>query len=337
MSKNKQALKRYTIILRKLRRPGKHSSKDIHQSCLNSGIEVAYRTIQKDLENLRDDHSIFGVDLRIREDKSEKKWYSEGLPKEIFKSIELEDDEIEALLFYAKTVNQYIEYPFFDKISDAVKKVIDVSNIPTERRSLFDTERYLQTEKHYRVDGIELIAQVLNCIENKILLKIDYLKFEGADIKTYKIKPLLIKEDKHFWYLIGECIEKKGLRTLALDRIISLEETDITFEEVQFDPSSYFYYSFGITVTEDEPIETLIKFDHHQANYIKALPIHSTQNIIEESDHGILVKYEIKPSYEFYSKILSYGASATIISPDSVREEIILITQSALNNYSSDS
>jgi len=130
-------------------------------------------------------------------------------------------------------------------------------------------------------------------------------------------------------------VDKKALRTLALDRINSLKETDMTFDEISFDPDDHFVHSFGITVTEDSPIEIVIKFDPHQANYVKALPIHSTQDIIEESDEGILVKFKIKPSYEFYSKILSYGAGATIVSPNSIREEIISKTQEALRGYNS--
>lgn len=337
MPRNQQALKRYMVILRKLRRPGKHASRDIYQACLNAGIDVKFRTVQNDLGNLRDDPSIFGVDLRIKEDKSEKKWYTEGLPSEIFKLIDLEEDEIDALLFYAKTVNQYAEYPFFDKISEAIRKVIDGSNIPAERRSLFDTEQYLLTEKHHRIKGIELISQILNCIDKKILLEILYQKFEGDEPKLYVIKPILIKEDKHFWYLLGQIDQKEEFRTLALDRVLSIRETDRIFGQIEFDTRSYFVHSFGITVTQDEPIEIIIHFDPQQANYIRALPIHSTQEIIEESETGILVKFFIKPSYEFYSKVLSYGSGATIISPDSVREEIIDNIQNALTNYRTDS
>ena len=70
MPKNQEALKRYRVILRVLSRIGKHSSKNIHNACVNSGIDVAYRTTQKDLADLRDDPSIFGKDLGIIEDKN---------------------------------------------------------------------------------------------------------------------------------------------------------------------------------------------------------------------------------------------------------------------------
>jgi len=41
----------------------------------------------------------------------------------------------------------------------------------------------------------------------------------------------------------------------------------------------------------------------------------------------------VKPSYEFYSKILSYGADATIISPKSVIDKVIDTLKNVKNQY----
>tara|TARA_R110000782_G_scaffold80846_4_gene159799 strand:+ start:949 stop:1254 length:306 start_codon:yes stop_codon:yes gene_type:complete len=73
MAQNQQAIPRYRAILKVLRRSGKHSSKDIHQACINSGIDTKYRTIQKDLQDLRDDPTIFGRELNIKSDPKTKK------------------------------------------------------------------------------------------------------------------------------------------------------------------------------------------------------------------------------------------------------------------------
>ena len=148
MPKTTQALRRYRIILKILSRTGKYSSKDLHQSCINSGLDVSYRTIQKDLEDLRDDNSIFGRDLGIIYDNKTKKWYSDNIPKGIYVALELEDGEVDALIFYTKTLHQYSNYSIFKEITDAIKKVFESSNISKQAQDLFEYETWIETEKH---------------------------------------------------------------------------------------------------------------------------------------------------------------------------------------------
>ena len=173
MAGNQEAVKRYRIIHSILRRGGYHKSSRIAEVCREAGIRAEHRTIQNDLNDLRTNPTLLGKCLPIEKDNLTKSWYYSEIPTHMFPILELEGDEINALLFYVKTVNHYKEYPFFSKISKAIKKVIDNSNISKEIRSLFNAEGYLQTDKHHPISGIDLIAQILNCIHNKIILEIE--------------------------------------------------------------------------------------------------------------------------------------------------------------------
>jgi len=90
MAQNQEALLRYWTILKTINSRGKLTSKEIWNSCKNSGIKVGYRTIQKDLGDLKDDHTIFGRDLTLVNDSSSQKWYCEEFPRELFSMLELE-------------------------------------------------------------------------------------------------------------------------------------------------------------------------------------------------------------------------------------------------------
>ena len=332
MADNQKAGKRYKVILNVLRRGGKYSSKEIHLAVLNSGIEVAYRTIQKDLEDLRDDETIFDRDLGIVEDKKEKKWYSTGIPKEIFAALELKDGEIDALLFYVKTIKQYKDYPFYKDISQAIEKVIDSSNISKERKELFERDNLIEPEKHPPISGIEFIADLLNAISKRKIIELEYKKF-GNDSKTHIIKPILLKEDKLMWYLIGVNVKYNSLITFALDRVNNVITTEKDFDELEFNSFEHFKYSFGITVSEKPPIEVIISFDAEQGDYLKTLPIHPTQEIVKETKKKLIIKVTVKPSYEFFSKIYSYCCNATVISPTEIRERFKSDFSKAQSNY----
>ncbi|WP_136465211.1 helix-turn-helix transcriptional regulator [Flagellimonas onchidii] len=331
MPKNKEALKRYRIIHNVLRRGGKHKSTRIVEICNDAGIPVRLRTIQKDLEDLAEDTEL-GFFLPIHKDTATKTYYYEEIPKHIFPSLELEPDEISALLFYAKTISQYKEYPLFSEITKAVKKVIENSNISPNVKELFEKETILETEKHPLIGGTELIADILDSIAKKKVLEIDYQKFDD-EIKRHRVKPILLKEDKKLWYVISVNYKNESLITLALDRIVDVSILDEEFQPIEFDSVEYFKYSFGITVSHKPPIEVVISFNPDQGNYLKALPIHNTQEILEDDDTKFIIKVSVKPSYEFYSKILSYGKTAEIISPAFLRAEFIDIFKGALSNY----
>lgn len=331
MAKNQLAIPRYRVILRTLARDGLHASKDIHVACINCGIEVTLRTIQNDLKTLRDE-SVFGKNLNIIFDEKSKKWYSEGIPKEIFSALELQDGEVDALLFYAKAINQYSDYPIFKDISQAMKKVVESSNISEDRKRLFNLENLIDAEKHPPIAGIEFIADLLTAISDKKIIKLEYEPF-GRDIKGYRIKPILLKEDKLMWYLIGVNIKYDRLITFALDRVKNILITGEDFEKIEFNSSEYFKNSFGITVSDEAPIEVVISFELKQAFYLKTLPIHPTQEIVKETKNQLTIKVNVKPSYEFFSKIRSYGSGATVITPKSIRDIFIKDFKQVKSNY----
>lgn len=332
MADNQKALKRYRVILKLLSRGGKHASKDIHQVVLNSGIDTGYRTVQKDLEDLRDDDSIFGRNLGIIEDKKERKWYSTGIPKEIFAALELKDGEVDALLFYVKTINQYKDYPIFKDIYQAMEKVIDGSNISKDRKELFKRDNLIEPEKHPPISGIEFIIDLLKAISERKIIEVEYKPF-GRDSKIHTIKPILLKEDKLMWYLIGVNVKYDSLITFALDRVVSVLVKDENFDEVEFNSAEYFKYSFGITVSDEEPVEVTISFNAEQGDYLKTLPIHPTQQIVKETKENLMIKVTVKPSYEFFAKIYSYCSNAIIIFPSEIREIFKLNFTKAKSNY----
>lgn len=335
MPRNQEALRRYRIIHSVLRRGGKHKSSRIAEICVNAGIQAGYRTIQKDLQDLRTDPTLLGKCLPIEKDNSSKSWYYSEIPKDIFPILELDDEEVSALIFYAKTLNQYRDYPMFNEINNALGKVIDNSNISKELKSLFTSDKLLQAEKHPPIHGIDLIIPVLESIHRRTIIEVKYKKFVGDKEKSHRIYPLLLKEDKHFWYLIGKSVDKDRIITLALDRVVDLIDTGDVFDEIEFDFENYHKHSFGITVMDQDPLEIRISFTPSQGKYIKSLPIHSTQEIVEDSKENFIIKVMVKPSYEFYSKIMSYGSDAIVLSPEEVKVQIYENLEEAISHYKS--
>lgn len=135
------------------------------------------------------------------------------------------------------------------------------------------------------------------------------------------------------WYMIGSIDGKKLVTTFAVDRISNIRIVNKRIRKIQFDPKTYFKYSFGVTVSEADPIEVILSFTPQQGNYLKTLPIHETQNIKVDNDDEFRISIKVQPSYEFYSKILSYGNSVRVISPKSVMIRLKETLQKTLALY----
>jgi len=131
-----------------------------------------------------------------------------------------------------------------------------------------------------------------------------------------------LKEDSNRWYILGKLKNKSRITTFAIDRILSLQLTDQYFSFDDYNFNEYFKYSFGITVSDTPPIEVILSFEPHQGDYIKSLPIHQTQKILLDNRKELRISLTVNPTYEFYSKILSFGSSVKVLSPKEVIDEI---------------
>ena len=78
---------------------------------------------------------------------------------------------------------------------------------------------------------------------------------------------------------------------------------------------------------------TAIKVYGSQVDYIRALPLHSSQTEIEQGDGWSIFSYWIRPSYNFYQALLWHREKVEVLEPDSAREEMKCIVKEMINRY----
>jgi predicted DNA-binding transcriptional regulator YafY len=294
-------------------------------------MNVSLRQIEKDLEHMQEDFPM-GYEAPISYDKKRKGYFYTD-PNFTIQAFGLKPDDIITLLFYARTLEQYNGFKIFENILKTIEKVIANSGIVKSTKELVADRALLQTEKIQMSKGVELIQPILKAILEKQIIEFNYQKFEDLNPNKKILSPILLKEDKNYWYVIGLPDGKNTPTTFALDRISGLIITNKYFTPPSFDVDNYFKYSFGVTVPDTKPIKVILSFSKFQGNYIKALPIHETQKIIRDNKNELRISIQVKPTYEFYSKILGYGSDVKVILPRSVAKEIKQQFQTALKNY----
>ncbi|MBP5315062.1 MAG: WYL domain-containing protein [Muribaculaceae bacterium] len=182
----------------------------------------------------------------------------------------------------------------------------------------------------------EYLDIVIDALRRRCRLVIDYLPFTRAlPDKNVVIEPYMLKIFRQRWYVAARNVAEKRVKTYSLDRI---KEARITTHEYvipeDFIASNYYRDCFGVIADESEVKHVQIKADALLAKYIRALPLHHSQ---EEAIHDkySIFSYRIRITRDFVGELLSYGPRVTVISPPELRTMIQTQLEESLQNYTS--
>ncbi len=180
--------------------------------------------------------------------------------------------------------------------------------------------------------GIQHLDPIIEALQKKQIIKILYRKGYGEDSAThYLCKPLGLKLFKQRWYLIAYN-EDNEKRIYALDRMELIEQRDETFKTLQdFDLQTFFNDVFGIYVEANLKTENIvIKSDIAQSTFLKGLPLHHSQRIMEEAEDYAIFSWRLKPSYDFKQQLITMNSHIEVLQPEWLRQETkALINQMA--------
>lgn len=176
-----------------------------------------------------------------------------------------------------------------------------------------------------KAKGTEYLFGLVYAIQNSVLVKITYQAFTEQESSTLWIEPLVLKEFKNRWYLVGK-VAGEEISRFAFDRILDLYISDRKKPKngSNFDIRAYYQGVFGISNELDQPVENVeLLIGSLKAQYIKSMPLHSSQTIISEGEEGVRVRLQVKINYDFVSEILSHGDEIIVIAPPKLKIAVL--------------
>lgn len=299
MNQNMGRLIRYILIIQKLSGNRKYTPAEELLSYLNlqtelRGYEVglSIRTLQRDIAEIK---SMFEIEIKNRR--------GEG-------------------------------YYIADKTDNADLRYDDLLlnfDLLTSINHSAETTGFIIPE-HHRPKGAESMPILIHAIKYNSVIKFDYkLVRKDNKIISRTVKPYFLKESLGLWYLVA-IDENKNLRTYAVDRIINPEILPETFiKDETIDPNSLFKNSYGIWDSENIPIEEVeLSYSPLDGYFLKATPLHSSQEIIVDNSDEFRIKLNIRITNDFVMALLARSNSLTVIRPHSLRERVNEIYRQAI-------
>ena len=183
--------------------------------------------------------------------------------------------------------------------------------------------------------GQAFLATVMEAMKKSKLLEITYKGYWSEHEHTFPVAPYCVKLFRQRWYLVGNSINEDIIRIYALDRFLEAHLSDKAFKyPKQFDPEKYFKHCFGIIHDEDCPLETVkLKVSSDQANYMRSLPMHHSQEEIECNDDYSIFSLNLRPTFDFQQELLWNGDAVEVLEPLWLRKEMTDIVKRMWNNY----
>lgn len=281
-------------------------------------MEVSKRTIERDIEKLRD---FFGAPIEY--DHFRKGYYYDGpfqLPH-----VKLTEGEALALVFSQQLFSQYKATSFDDQLKTAIDKLYEMlpDTISLDLNSISKQVSFDVKPPRGEEDRLsEAYEKLIKVIAKKETVTIKYYTAYRDETTVRDVDPYHLRYHHGAWYLIGFCHMRDCVRVFAVDRIISCVDTGRTFSLPEdFSLENFLQHSFGIEIGSD-PVDVAVRFDSYLARFMRETPIHSSQEIEELEDESIIVRMKIGGLGEVKRWALSFGKHAEVLEPESLREEI---------------
>ena len=180
----------------------------------------------------------------------------------------------------------------------------------------------------------EYLAPMIDALKEYRQIKFTYQPYSRLNANhDVVVEPYFLKIFRQRWYITGRNVKENKIKTYALDRMKEMVVMQETFKMPDdFDAESYTKYSFGIIFSQGEIKNVSIKTDSRQAKYLRALPLHASQQEMIHDSYSIF-NYRLRITHDFVQELLSLGPNITVLDPPELKAMIITSLEESLANY----
>ncbi len=209
-----------------------------------------------------------------------------------------------------------------------------VSNALAESQSIKD--RILL---EYVPSGQEYLQEIIEAMKSNQILNITYHSYWKDEENNFDVEPFCVKLFRQRWYLVARSTytyyHEQGPRIYCLDRITYLHKKEETFKMPEgWSAEEFFDGCFGIIADNNIPKEYVkLKVSAGQANYLRDLKLHESQEETESNEEHSIFTYYLRPTFDFQQELLWNGEDLEVLAPTWLRKELAGKIKRMWNKY----
>ena len=287
-------------------------------------IEVSSRTIQRDIEYMRD---MYNAPIEFDAQKNGY-YYTES--SFYIKSVPISEGELFSVALFDQLLEQYRNTPLENDLRSVFKKI--EMSLPND--ITFDSS-FLQSQTTFIPDQIGVInpqnfETVFSALKNRHVLKFKYRPLQKTTWMERKINPLHSVCQKGNWYILGFCHDKQDIRVFNFSRMKDVLELQEMFEiPCGFNPANHFDKEIGIwlSATQKYTVELLISAEI--GTFALERSWNKNQKIEQREDGSVWISFETTQLPEVKRWVLGQGKTVKVLNPpeliEQVREEVAAV------------
>ena len=301
------------------------SGKFPNATILAAELEVSTKSIQRDLEFMRD-----RLELPIQYD-SHRIGYHYTAEVTSFPTMHITEGELVALVIAEKALEQYRGTQFEKPLLSAIRK-IEQSLPDTISLNIADIEQTISFRTRAEpILNLEIFDALAKATGSRRQLQLTYRKAGSREKELRLIDPYHLANINGEWYLFAFDHARKDIRTFVPARVSSVKQTGKTFPRPQkFSLEKRLRDSFGVH-SGDGKFEVLLRFDLRVADYVREKKWHESQQLRELKNGGVELSLKLSSLVEIERWVLSWGGDVKVLKPrelsDTVREAAKKILQ----------
>lgn len=195
-----------------------------------------------------------------------------------------------------------------------------VSNSLLENRSLKD-----RIVLEYVPSGREYLDMIIGAMRDGQVLQMSYFKYREGETRVYVVEPYCVKLFRQRWYMVANLQGRDRALVFCLDRIRELRPLEgqrFVFPE-SFSPEGYFANCYGVIAGTDVKVEKVVlRATAGQANYLRDLPLHASQEETRRTKDFSLFTLYVRPTFDFQQELLWNAAFVEVLQPKWLRREL---------------
>ncbi|MFZ4612102.1 MAG: helix-turn-helix transcriptional regulator, partial [Bacteroidia bacterium] len=225
MSTNKHAQIRYRALDKCF---GNHSKRyymeDLIKAC-NNAIEDAYgvmdgvkkRQIFEDIKFMESEQG-FSIKLdRIAD--GHKKYYRYNDKNFSILKKTISDNEVLQIKKVLHTLSKFKGLPKFEWISETIARLDSGLGLSENENNT------IEFDQNFYLKGLEFISPIYEAIASQQTISINYKSFKFNQKQTFVVHPYFLKQYNNRWFMFGLNNLSKRIVNLALDRIVTVNNT----------------------------------------------------------------------------------------------------------------
>lgn len=298
-------ISKYVWVIETIYRKQKISFKDLNELWLRDdisrGVEIPKRTFDNWRYVIWD---MFGIDI-VNENRGQYRYYIDNVE-------DISKNGMRSWLYNTFCVSNALAN------SQSIKDRILLEEVPS---------------------GQQYLQPIIEAMKENHVIKITYHSYWKDEENTFDVQPFCVKLFRQRWYLVARSTYpyyyEQGPRIYSLDRIRNLHSTDETFQLPEdWDSQEFFDEFFGIIANHRFELETIkLKVSAGQANYIRDLKLHRSQDEVERNEEYSIFSYRLRPAFDFIQEILKNGEDMEVLEPEWLRKEIAEKIKRMWNKY----